>query len=202
MPPHGHADVRGGQGGRVVDAVADHDHPALALQVADQAQFVFRQQLRVDLQPEGPGDRLPGPGVVPGQHDGRDAQRAQVLDGGLRVGARFVPQGDQAPDGAVHEEHHDRLALVFQLRDAGLGGAQVGVLAGVAGRADGDVGAVHAGQGGLTREGAGVLRGGQRSAQGSVRGQQRAPQWWLLPCSAAAASVSTRRRPGRCRSRR
>lgn len=67
----GDADVRAGERGGVVDAVADHnDLPPLGLQFADDAFLVLRQHVgddavEVELPADGVGRRL----VVAGEHN-------------------------------------------------------------------------------------------------------------------------------------
>src|SRR5699024_1980017 len=68
---HGHADVRGGQGRGVVDAVADHgDGVAFFLQPRDHVQLVLGKQGSVDLVDAGGlADGLGHQPGVTGEHD-------------------------------------------------------------------------------------------------------------------------------------
>ncbi len=75
---HGDADIRGGERGRIVDAVARHrDHPALALELFDQRALVLGQDLRLDIfNAETARDSLGGGAIVAGEHDDANSRGA------------------------------------------------------------------------------------------------------------------------------
>ena len=101
--PIGKPDVGLGQGGCVVDAVADHADPsAFGLQAADLAGFMFGKDLGEDSgDPDLAGDRRGGAGVVAGDHHHLQAQFAQRCDRCDRV----------VFDGVGDGEHPGRLAV-------------------------------------------------------------------------------------------
>src|SRR5699024_10822894 len=106
---HRHADVGGGQGRGVVDAVADHrDGEAFALELLDDGELVLGQQLGADLvHPDLGGDRLGDPPVVTGEHDDLlHAVRVEPGDHLLRIGADPVGDGDHADHAAVESDDH------------------------------------------------------------------------------------------------
>jgi hypothetical protein len=113
----GDADIGLGQGGRVVDAVADHRHRrALGLQLADLGGLVAGEDLgEVLLDPEV----LRHPGrdarVVAGQHHGPHAALAQVAGPprATRRGRRRRVRGRRRA--AVDEHEDDGLAGLGQL---------------------------------------------------------------------------------------
>jgi len=93
------ADVGGGEGGRVVDAVADHsDWAAGGAQPLHQRGFVLREQFGVhDADPggmRGGGGRLER---VPGGQHWLQPQRAQLADTGRAVGTQRVGDSQQQP---------------------------------------------------------------------------------------------------------
>ena len=90
-----------GQGGCVVDAVADHADPSpFGLQSADLAGLVFGQDLGEHAgDPDLAGDRRGGAGVVAGDHHHLQAQFAQRGDRG--DGVVFDGVGDGEHPGRV-----------------------------------------------------------------------------------------------------
>ncbi len=89
----GQADIGTGQGGRVVDAVAHYGHTlAGLLPSCDEIRFLPRQQLGMNLaQLQGSGKAPGDGGAVAGQQsDVMDAQRAQFLEDGRRLGAQPI----------------------------------------------------------------------------------------------------------------
>ncbi len=111
---HRHADVRLGEGRRVVGAVAGHrDQVALGLLGADEGDLVLRGGLRDEVVDAGLlGDRRRRPRVVAGDHHGLDAHAAEFgepldeafLDGVLEL--------DDAQDPALALEDQRRAAEV------------------------------------------------------------------------------------------
>ena len=95
---HGDADVGGGQGRRVVDAVADHgDDTAGGAQLGDSSGFVGGQQagaVFVNAASRRYGRRHLG--AVAGQHHDADALLTQGGHGAGGVGAHGVGNGDDA----------------------------------------------------------------------------------------------------------
>ena len=65
-----------------------------ALRARNLAQLVLGQQARLHVQPERPGDRLRGPGIVAGQHDRAHSHGQQRPDARRCIGPRFVAHGD------------------------------------------------------------------------------------------------------------
>jgi hypothetical protein len=104
----GDAEVGGGQGGGVVDAVADHGHDvAVRLEGGDPVGLVGRQHLGDDvLDADLAGDGLGGRGVVAGDHPYLQAEGLQLGDslGGVRLDG--VGNGDQTGQEAVHGDVH------------------------------------------------------------------------------------------------
>src|SRR6202044_2495919 len=105
----GQADVGAGQGGGVVDAVANHRHdPPLAPAAFDPVRLAGRSQLGLHaLDVDLPGDGQRGGRAVPRQ-DGQvlEAQVLQVVDCVVRVGPYAIPGADDADDRIV--PHHDQ----------------------------------------------------------------------------------------------
>ena len=105
MATDGESDVGSGEGGRVVDAVADHRHRiALRLEFCDFVGLAFRPHagdhmtfVDTDLACDG----ACGGRIVSREHDGFDATFAEQLDGLARVGFRHVGDGDDAGEMAV-----------------------------------------------------------------------------------------------------
>ena len=116
----GDADIRTGERGRVVDAVADHGDLALFLQSTDDAFLALGEDARDDLvyahlTPDGTGGAL----VVAGQHDDADAHVAQSGDGGGAVLFDDVCNGDDARQPAAFGKEQRRFAFLgkrFRLR--------------------------------------------------------------------------------------
>jgi hypothetical protein len=97
---HGDAEVGLGQGGGVIDAVADHgDALPLLLQPLDILGLVRREHLREHIRDTDLfGDRFCGAGVVAGDHPGLDTHFLELkysFAAGLLDGVRH---GDQAQD--------------------------------------------------------------------------------------------------------
>ena len=110
---HGHirarsdrdADICSGQGRRVVDSVADHGHPALFLQAADDGFLPVRQHIGDDLIDTGlAADGLSGPPVITGQHNDMDAHIAQLPD---RLGGILL-------DGIRHRDNAKQLSFLHE----------------------------------------------------------------------------------------
>ncbi|SCL43180.1 hypothetical protein GA0070615_6313 [Micromonospora aurantiaca] len=102
---HGDAEIGGGEGGCVVDAVADEQHPpAAGLYGAHLVDLVLRQQPGVHVGDPGLRRQVPGgAGVVTGeQHRPGPGEAGQRDDG---VGADPVGQGKH-PDGRPVDDHH------------------------------------------------------------------------------------------------
>ena len=93
----GHADVRSGQGRRIVDAVAHHGNLALLLQTADDTLFPVGKNACHHLVHAGCLSDSPGrPLIVAGQHDNADAHIPQLLYGLGTVRLHAVGHGDDA----------------------------------------------------------------------------------------------------------
>jgi hypothetical protein len=106
---HGDREGRPGHGRRVVDAVADHRHLAVAFdELVDGRHLLGRQQLGPHLVNAGlPGDGLGRPPVVAGQDD--DVANPGVAQGphhARRLLAHRVGDGDQAADVIAGPHHH------------------------------------------------------------------------------------------------
>ena len=101
----GESDVGSGEGGGVIDAVADHRHRiALRLEFCDFVGLAFRPHagdhmtfVDTDLACDG----ACGGRIVSREHDGFDATFAEQFDGLARVGFRHVGDGDDAGEMAV-----------------------------------------------------------------------------------------------------
>ena len=114
---HGDAEVGGGQGGSVVDAVADHRGERVRSEVADDAGLVFGAEVGVYVVDAGDlRQRVGGGGVVAGEHRDRGADAVQVLDYRAGFGAKLVTDGDRADD----------LTVVFDQDGGGAVGLDVG----------------------------------------------------------------------------
>lgn len=116
---HGDADIGGGQGGGVVDAVADHGHlPAGrpgsvvpgrgGLEAADGGDLALGEKTGVDVgDGEGTGEPAGGVGVIAGEQGGRvRGDGGQSRDGRSGFGTGLVGDGEQCR-GAVVDEHGD-----------------------------------------------------------------------------------------------
>jgi hypothetical protein len=108
----GDADVRAGQCGRIVNAVADHgDHVPGGLQRADLLGLLVRQHLREDVADgDVGGDRLRGGGVVAGEHPHFEAERLQLGDRAGRIGLDGIGHHDQADRFGIDSGEHRGLA--------------------------------------------------------------------------------------------
>ena len=97
---HREADVGGGQGGCVVDAVAGHGHDAaLGAQALDDVALVVGQHLGLDaVDAEAAADGLGGDPVVAGEHDDLDAVFPQRLERGRGGLLDRVGDGEDAGD--------------------------------------------------------------------------------------------------------
>ena len=123
----GDAEVGGGQGGGVVDAVADHrDHVPVGLEGGDPGGLVGREDLGDDVvDADLSGDGVRGGGVVAGHHPDLQAEGLQLGDGLGGVGLDGVGDGHQAGQGAVDGDVHRGAA--GRRRPAGLAGQRGGV---------------------------------------------------------------------------
>src|SRR5690606_4475812 len=106
---HRDTEVGGGQGGGVVDAVADHRHRAVAAQLADEAGLVLVSQLGVQV--DRFDARLGGQGggggrVVAGEHHHPVARSMQGGDDLAGFGAQFVADRDGAQQYTVVLDQH------------------------------------------------------------------------------------------------
>jgi len=105
-----------GEGGGVVDPVADHAHDmALALKAADLGCLVAGKDFSdhpVDARPRGDG--FGGAPVVAGEHDDLEAEATQGRDGGDRVVLEGVGHGHDSCRLAVDRDEHRGLALARQ----------------------------------------------------------------------------------------
>ena len=121
---HGKADVGAGQGGRIVDAIADHAHGSVGADLAfNELQLVFGQQVAVGLQDADlRGNRLGRVGVITGEHHGLDAQCLQFLDGLAAALFDGIGHGEQGDHLLFVGQQHYRFALGFQCGQAGLQG--------------------------------------------------------------------------------
>ncbi len=104
----GDADLGGGQGGRVVDPVADHaGGPVPGVDLGNRRHLVGRQQagpLLADAQLAGDGRGCPG--VVAGEHGGPQAQVVQLGQDPGRLGPRPVGQADPAQRAGIARQGH------------------------------------------------------------------------------------------------
>ena len=114
--PHRKADVGGGQGRGVVDAVARHGHDAaLVAQPLDDVGLVVGQHLGLDpVDAEAASDGLGGDPVVAGEHDDLDPVGAQRLEGGGGGLLDRVGDGDDPGDLVVDADEDDRGAVGAQ----------------------------------------------------------------------------------------
>ena len=104
---HGEAGVGLGEGGGVVDAVADHGYlVALLLEEADGGQLVGGEQVGFDIGDAGGlGDGDGGGGDVSGEEDWGDVESAELGDGGGGgCGAEFVSGVEDGFEVVVEEE--------------------------------------------------------------------------------------------------
>ena len=111
---HRHADIGGRERGRVVDAVADHQHGTVTLaQTRNRAHLVGRKQLRLDrIDTAGAANRMRRLRVIAcQQHHVLDPLRAQQLDRLAAMRAQLVAQADRADGPAAARDHHERHAL-------------------------------------------------------------------------------------------
>ncbi len=93
---HGDADIRGGQGRGVIDAVADHGDDAALLQFADRGGLVRRQHFGMHIaDTQGFGDHPGAAAVVAGQQVAADMARLQLLDGLPGTWLEGVAEGEQ-----------------------------------------------------------------------------------------------------------
>ena len=112
---HGDAKVRLGEGGCVVDPVADHSHRSgRGDESGDDAQLVVGQQVAAGVVDAGlEGDRGGGALVVPGEHDGGHTECLEIVDSLAAVRAQGVGDREHGERGVVHQ--HDRcLCLVLE----------------------------------------------------------------------------------------
>jgi hypothetical protein len=97
---HGDANVGGGQGRGVVDAVAQHRGPPARTELADGGDLVLRSQLGPDVVDAGLAGQSVGGGlVVAREHrDAADAVAAETGDDLGCFGAQLVADGDGAEE--------------------------------------------------------------------------------------------------------
>ena len=111
----GHARIRPGQGGSVVDAVADHQHPAFLLQGADNPLLAVGQHPGGHVVHAGQAGHGPcGALVVPGEQDGFQPQAAEALNGPGGILPDHVRHGDDAQQPPVLREEEGRFSLPCQ----------------------------------------------------------------------------------------
>ncbi|VXC20624.1 hypothetical protein CITRIK5_80062 [Citricoccus sp. K5] len=167
---HGDADLGGGQGGGVVDAVTDHRGGGGAGQLADGGGLVLGAQFGAHVADAGVGGDGPGgAGVVAGEHRDPDALAGQGGHDGGDLGAQLVPDPDRSGRRPVAVDDNHGHALPFQGLDIFGDGPRVQP----AGAADSDRGPVEAAgdavPGGL---GDGLGRRRIRGGGGDGRGQR------------------------------
>ena len=112
----GDADVGAGQGGRVVDAVADHGHDALFLEPADHGLLAVGTHAGNDLVHAGLGGNGSGrPFVVAREHDGVEAHVLEFLHGAGAVFLDDVGHGHKPEKAPVPGKAERGLALAGKL---------------------------------------------------------------------------------------
>ena len=123
--------VGGGQGRRVVDAVADHRDRAVAVaQLGDGGDLLGRQEAGTHVVDAGlrahDGRRL---GVVAGEHRHVRRRRAawSAATAAAAPGAQRVADGDHAERAVFVADRDRRLALALEARDGRLQGRVAGV---------------------------------------------------------------------------
>ena len=125
---HRHPDIRRGQGGCIVDTVADHRHRvSLTLELGDSVELVLGQHAGPDLVDSGlRGDRLGHQLHVTGEHDDLlHARLVQPRDHLERVRTDCVRHRDDARDTGIHRNGHGGLALPRELVSGPLRGVVV-----------------------------------------------------------------------------
>ena len=121
---HGHADVRGGQAGRVVHAVADHRHLfALLRQLADRRDFFFRLQFGADVVQLQFGAHVFGGGfAVAGEHHGLQTFLAQFVHHLPRLRPDVVAQQNPPEQIALRHPDFRNAVLGLQFRRQAVAG--------------------------------------------------------------------------------
>ncbi len=116
---HRHADVGDGEGGGVVDAVADHGDAAVLFQGFDALGFLFGQDSGLDfVDAEFGGDVHGDTVVVAGEHDDLgDAELPEFGDGRAGIGAEGVGDADGAAELAVVGDEDGGVAFVLVFAD-------------------------------------------------------------------------------------
>ncbi|AKE42035.1 hypothetical protein UL82_09485 [Corynebacterium kutscheri] len=118
---HRDAHGRPGQGGRVVDAVADHRGRRRLREPGDDASLVLGTQLGVHVADPGQlRQRSSGAGVVASEHAHLDALVAQGPHDLGDLGAQLVADADRPGQEAVDGDEHAGLPLGLQVLDPGL----------------------------------------------------------------------------------
>ncbi len=130
---HGHAQMRGGQGGGIVDAVSDHGHfPDGGRQLRNRPGLVLRQKVGPHLRHAGLARNLFGarPGIA-GQHDDRpDARFLELVQDGAGLRPDRVLDVQEAQHGAAAPHRDDRPGGFFVTRQQGLFGDRQGMSVG------------------------------------------------------------------------
>ena len=112
-----HAEIGAGQGGRVVDAVADHGDLAPARQIPHDLFLAVRQNAGDDvclIQSRLSADSAGCACSIAGQHDHLQSHVAQGTDGGGALGLDFVSHTDDAQETPAAREEQRRFSLVRQ----------------------------------------------------------------------------------------
>ena len=122
---HGDPEVGLGEGGGVVDAVADHgDDVAVGLEAPDDLDLVAGEDLGDDgVDADVVGDVSGGSFVVAGEQDGGEAQSSELADRCGAGGLDGVGDDDRRADGTVPADEHGGVAEVLGGR---LGGCEFG----------------------------------------------------------------------------
>ena len=105
---HRHTDIRRGEGGGVVDAIADHESWLELLLDRDRRDLVGRVAIRKDrIDIERGSDRLRSLRAVARKHDDpRNAGGSQALDGARRLSAQLIGKQDRARRRPVHDDEN------------------------------------------------------------------------------------------------
>jgi len=169
---HGDADIGGGEGGGVVDAVAGHgDAFAGAFQLLDEADFVGGCEAGFDaIEAEREGDGVGGGAVVAGGDDDFDAEGVEGGDGVAGGFLDWVGEGEQTGGLIVDGDGEDGFAGGLERID--LCAERVGERDGLVGEEGGfaDVDAVAVDEAGDAGAGGGVEIGGGEKREVSFAG--------------------------------